>query len=53
MRPLWADFVIAALAWWAVLLATSFGGGFALVLASAVSAALLVSLLTTRAWRSR
>jgi hypothetical protein len=53
VRPRWADFVIAALAWWAVLLSTSFGGEYALVLASAVSGALLLSLLATRVWRRR
>jgi hypothetical protein len=51
MRPLWADFVVAGLAWWAVLLVTSFSGSFALVLASFVAGVLLSSLLATRARR--
>ena len=56
MRPLWADFVIAALGFWVVLLPLEYGGAAALVLAFAVSGALLAGLLAARArrtWRSR
>jgi len=52
-RPLWADFVIAGLTWWAVLLPLEYGGSFAVVLASIASGTLLVALLGARAWRGR
>jgi hypothetical protein len=51
-RPLWADFVIAALVFWIVLLPLEYGGTPALVLAVVVASAVLVLLLAGR-WRRR
>jgi hypothetical protein len=51
-RPLWADFLIAALVWWAVLLPLEYGGAATLVIASIAAGAVLVALLGTRGWRT-
>ena len=52
VRPLWADFVIAALIFWVVLLPLEYGGGSALILAALVAAGAFALLLVLR-WRRR
>jgi hypothetical protein len=52
MRPLWADFVIAAFAFWVVLLPLEYGGTSAVILAVVVAVAVLLLLLAGR-WRRR
>jgi hypothetical protein len=52
MRPLWADFVVAALIFWAVLLPLEFAGGSAVIVA-AVAAAGALGLLLMHRWRRR
>ena len=51
-RPLWADFVIAAFAFWVVLLPLEYGGTPAVILAAVVAVAVLLLLLARR-WRRR
>jgi hypothetical protein len=51
VRPLWADFVITGLIFWAVLLPLEYGGGSAVVLAAVVAAGALALLLVQRWWR--
>jgi hypothetical protein len=51
-RPLWADFVIAVLVFWAVLLRFEYGGTSAVVLAAVVAVSVLMLLLARR-WRRR
>jgi O-antigen/teichoic acid export membrane protein len=51
-RPLWADFVIAALVFWVVLLPFEYGGTSAVILATVVAAGVL-TLLLARRWRRR
>jgi hypothetical protein len=50
MRPLWADFAIAALTFLAVLLPLEYGGGSAVIVAAAAAVAvfLLLQLLRLR-----
>ena len=50
MRPLWADFVIAALIFWAVLLPLEFAGGSAVIVAVVAAAGAVVLLLMYRRW---
>jgi O-antigen/teichoic acid export membrane protein len=50
-RPLWADFVIAALVFWVVLLPFEYGGMSAVILPTVVAAGVL-TLLLARRWRS-
>jgi hypothetical protein len=52
MRPLWADFFIGGLIFWAVLLPLEYAGGSAVILAAVVAAGALALLLTHR-WRRR
>jgi O-antigen/teichoic acid export membrane protein len=51
-RPLWADFVIAALVFSVVLLPFEYGGTSAVILAAVVAVGVLVLLLGRR-WRRR
>jgi hypothetical protein len=52
VRPLWADFVIAGLMFWAVLLPLEYGGGSAVTLAALVAGGALALLLAHR-WLRR
>jgi len=47
-RPLWADFLIAVLVFWVVLLPLQYGGGSAVVIAAVVAGTFLVVLLLRR-----
>jgi len=51
VRPIWADLVIAVLAFLAVLLPLEYGGEPAVVIAAVVAGALLLLLLLSRLWR--
>jgi hypothetical protein len=53
VRPVWADFIIAALVFWVVLLPLEYGGDSAVWIASVVAGAFLVLLLLRRLWRRR
>jgi LPXTG-motif cell wall-anchored protein len=48
VRPLWADFLIAVLVFWAVLLPLEYGGGSAVTLAGVVACLALLLLLVAR-----
>jgi hypothetical protein len=52
VRPVWADFVIAALMFWAALLPLEYGGVPAIILAVLLAAGVL-ALLLARRWRRR
>jgi hypothetical protein len=51
VRPLWADFVIAGLLFWVVLLPLEYGGASAVILATVVASGALALLLAYRWWR--
>ena len=53
VRPVWADFLIAALVFCAVLLPLEYGGDSAVVIAALVAAAFLLLLLLSRLRRRR
>jgi Flp pilus assembly protein TadB len=53
VRPLWADFLIAALVFCAVLLPLEYGGESAVVIAAVVAGVFLVLLLLRRLRRER
>jgi len=53
VRALWADVLIAALVFWAVLLPLEYGGESAVVIAAIVAGATLVLLLVRRVARRR
>jgi hypothetical protein len=53
VRPLWADFLIAALVFWVVLLPLEYGGESTVIIAAAVAGLSLVLLLLRRLWRRR